>query len=107
MTKRKCVILRKPVKCVDTILCDGRVYVTLETISGETPSLTQQEQGKRFDLSVSRGKDLRDTNLRRAIELCMPDVRTMQGLLAYCAAPAPYPLSRGRRKRSLKERKKM
>jgi hypothetical protein len=44
---------------------------------------------------VSRGKDLRDTNLRRAIELCMPDVRTMHGLLAYYAAPAPYPSFEG------------
>ena len=25
----------------------------------------------------------------------MPDVRTMQGLLAYCAAPAPYPFFEG------------
>jgi hypothetical protein len=41
------------VKCVGTIVRNGRVYVTLETISGETPSLTQQEKGKRFDLSVS------------------------------------------------------
>jgi hypothetical protein len=93
------------VKCVDTILRDGRVYVTLETISGETPSLTQQEQGKRFDLSVSQGKDLRDTNLRRAIELCMPDVRTMQGLLAYCAAPAPYPSFEGETQKKPKRAK--
>jgi hypothetical protein len=95
------------VKCVDTILRDGRVYVTLETIAGETPALTTQErvfyycrtyckeQGKRFDMPVSRGKDLCDTNLRRAIELCMPGVHTMQGLLAYCAAPAPYPYFEG------------
>ena len=48
------------VQCVDTIL---HVYVTLETLSGETPALTTQEQGKRFDMPVSRGKDLRDTNL--------------------------------------------
>jgi hypothetical protein len=75
---------------VDIILRDGRVYVTLETIAGETPARTTQEQGKRFDMPVSRGKDLRDTNLRRAIELCMPGVHTMQGLLAYCDAPAPY-----------------
>ncbi len=77
------------VKCMDTILRDGRVYVTLETIAGQTPALTAQEKGKRFDLPVSRGKDLRDTNLRRAIELCMPGVHTMQGLLAYCDALAP------------------
>jgi len=56
------------VKCVDTILRDGRVYVTMETIAGETPALTTQEQGKRLDMPVSRGKDLRDTNLRRTIE---------------------------------------
>jgi hypothetical protein len=83
------------VKCVDTTLHDGRVYVTLETLAGETPALTTQEQGKRFDMPVSRGKDLRDTNLRRAIELCMPGVQTMLGLLAYCAAPAPYPFFEG------------
>jgi hypothetical protein len=29
----------RKVKCVDTILRDGRVYVTFETISGETPAL--------------------------------------------------------------------
>jgi hypothetical protein len=46
-------------------------------------------------MPVSRGKDLRHTNLRRAIELCMPGVQTMQGLLAYCAAPAPYPFFEG------------
>ena len=80
---------------MDTILHDERVYVTLETLAGETPALTTQEQGKRFDMPVSRGKDLRDTNLRRAIELCMPGVQTMQGLLAYCAAPAPYPFFEG------------
>jgi hypothetical protein len=40
------------VKCVDTILHDGRVYVTLETLAGETPALTTQEQGKRFDMPV-------------------------------------------------------
>jgi hypothetical protein len=51
------------VQCVDTILRDGRVYVTLETIAGETPALTTQVQGKRFDMPVSCGKDLRDTNL--------------------------------------------
>ena len=80
--------------------------VTLETLAGETPDLTVQERGKLFDIPVSRGKDLRDTNLRRAIELCMPGVNTMQGLNAYCAAPAPYPLSRGRRKRMPRERKR-
>jgi hypothetical protein len=42
--------------------------------------LQKQDKGKRFDLPVSRGKDLRDANLRRALELCM-HVRTMQGLL--------------------------
>ncbi len=83
------------VQCVDTILHDERVYVTLETLAGETPTLTTQEQGKRLDMPVSRSKDLRDTNLRRAIELCMPGVQTMQGLLAYCAAPAPYPFFEG------------
>ena len=41
------------VKCVHTILHHGRVYVTLETKVGETPALTMQEQGKRFDLPVS------------------------------------------------------
>jgi hypothetical protein len=71
------------VKCVDTILRDGRVYVTLETIAGQTPAPTTQEQGKRFDMPVSRGKDLHDTNLCRAIELCMPGVHTMQGLLLH------------------------
>ncbi len=80
---------------MDTILHDGRVYVTLETLGGETPALTTQEQGKRFDMPVSRGKDLRDTNLRRTIELCMPGLQTLQGLLAYCAAPAPYPFFEG------------
>ncbi len=30
------------VQCVDTILHDGRVYVTLETLAGETPALTTQ-----------------------------------------------------------------
>ena len=78
-----------------TILRDGRVYVTLETINGETPALTKKEQGKRLDMPVSRGKDLRDTNLRRAIELCMPGVQTIQGPLAYCAALAPYPFFEG------------
>jgi hypothetical protein len=93
------------VKCVDTILRDGRVYVTLETITGETPALTTQEQGKRFDMPVSRGKDLRDTNLRSAIELCMPGVHTMQGLLAYCAAPAPYPSFEGETQNNSKRAK--
>jgi hypothetical protein len=86
------------VKCVDTILRDGRVYVTLETIADETPDLTTQEQGKRFDMPVSRGKDLRDTNLRRAIELCMPGVQTMQGLLSpscIMCCPCSLPLLRG------------
>jgi hypothetical protein len=36
-----------------TILRDGRVYVTLETINGETPALTKKEQGKRLDMPVS------------------------------------------------------
>ena len=70
------------VKCVDTILRYGRVYVTVETIAGETPAFTKKDKGRRFDLPVSRGKDLRDANLRRALELCMSNVRTMQGLLA-------------------------
>jgi hypothetical protein len=43
--------------------------VTFETLAGETPDLTAQERGKLFDMTVSRGKDLRDANLRRAIEL--------------------------------------
>jgi hypothetical protein len=78
------------------ILRDGRVYVTSETNAAETPALTTQEQGKRFDLPVSRGKDLRDTNLRRTIELCMPGFHTMQNLLAFCAAAqGPLPLFRG------------
>jgi hypothetical protein len=93
------------VKCVDTIFRDGRVYVTSETIAGETPALTTQEQGKRFDMPVSRGKDLRDTNLRRAIELCMPGEHTMQGLLAYCAAPAPYPSFEGETQKNSKRAK--
>jgi len=29
------------------------VYVTVETIAGETPALTKQDKGKRFDLPVS------------------------------------------------------
>jgi hypothetical protein len=37
------------VKCVDTILRDGRVYGTVETLVGETPALTKQDKGKRFD----------------------------------------------------------
>jgi hypothetical protein len=36
-----------------------------------------------------------------------PDVRTMQGLLAYCAAPAPYPSFEGETQKKPKERKKM
>jgi hypothetical protein len=40
------------VKCVDTILRHSHVYVTLETIAGETPAFTTQEQGKRFDMPV-------------------------------------------------------
>jgi hypothetical protein len=91
---------------VDTSLRDGRVYVTMETIAGETPALTTQEQGKRFDMPVSRGKDLRDTNLRRAIELCMPGVHTMQGLLAFCAAPAPYPSFEGETQKNSKRAEK-
>jgi hypothetical protein len=43
-----------------------------------------------FDMPGSRGKDLRDTNLRRAIELCLPGVPT-----AHCDAPAPYPSFEG------------
>jgi len=93
------------VKCVDTILRDGRVYVTVETIAGETPALTKQDKGKRFDLPVSRGKDLRDANLRRALELCMPNVRTMQGLFAYCAAPASYPSFEGEKQKNSKRAK--
>ena len=31
------------VKCVDTILHDWLMYVTLETLAGETPALTTQE----------------------------------------------------------------
>jgi hypothetical protein len=80
---------------VDTILHDGREYVALGKIVGETPALTTQEQGKRFDMYVSQGNDLRDTNLRRAIELYMQGVHTMQGLFAFCAAPAPYPSFEG------------
>jgi len=87
------------VKCVDTILRDGRVYVTVETIAGETQALTKRDKDKRFDLPVSQVKDLRDANLRRALELCMPNVRTMQGLLAYCAAPAPYPSFEGEKQK--------
>jgi hypothetical protein len=90
---------------VDTSLRDGRVYVTMETIAGETPALTMQEQGKRFEMPVSRGKDLRDTNLRRAIELCMPGVHTMQDLLAFCAAPAPYPSFEGETQKNSKRAK--
>jgi hypothetical protein len=93
------------VKCVDTILRDGRVYVTMKTITGETPALTTQEQGKSFDMPVSRGKDLRDTNVRCAIELYMPGVHTMQGLLAYCAAPAPYPPFEGETQKNSKRAK--
>jgi hypothetical protein len=81
------------------------LYVTMETIAGETPALTTQEQGKRFDMPVSRGKDFRDTNLRPAIELCMPGVHTMQGLLAYCTAPAPYPSFEGETQKNSKRAK--
>ncbi len=76
------------VKCVGAFVRDCRAYVTFETLAGETPDLTAQERGKLFDIPMSRGKDLRDANLRRAIELCMPGVNTMQGLNAYCGAPA-------------------
>ena len=48
-----------------------------------------------MDIPVSLGKDLHDTNLRLAIELCMPGVQTIQGPLAYCAALAPYPFFEG------------
>jgi hypothetical protein len=80
-------------KCVDTILRDSRVYVTLETISGETPVLTQQEQGKRFDLSVSRGK----TFATRTLLSCA--CRTCARCTTYLPAVLPLlptPLSRGR-----------
>ena len=93
------------VKCVGSSVRDGRAYVTWETIAGETPDLTAQERGKLFDIPVSRGKDLRDANLRRAIELCMPGVNTMQGLNAYCAAPAPYPSFEGERQKNAKRAK--
>ena len=33
------------VKCVDTSVRNGRVYITLETVRGENPALTAQEQG--------------------------------------------------------------
>jgi len=90
------------VKCVGSLVRDGRAYVTLETLAGETPDLTAQERGKLFDIPVSRGKDLRDANLRRAIELCMPGVNTMQGLNAYCDAPAPYPSFEGETQKNAK-----
>jgi hypothetical protein len=44
------------VKCVGLLVRDGRVYVTLETLAGETPDLSAQDQGKLFDIPVSRGK---------------------------------------------------
>jgi hypothetical protein len=56
-------------------------------------------------MPVSRGKDLDDTNLCRAIELCMPGVHTMKGLLAYCAAPAPYPSLEGETQKNSKRAK--
>jgi hypothetical protein len=93
------------VKCVGSSVRDGRAYVTFETLAGETPDLTAQERGKLFDMPVSRGKDLRDANLRRAIELCMPGVNTMQGLNAYCAAPAPYPSFEGETQKNAKRAK--
>ena len=46
-------ILRARMESEMTILRDGRVYVTLETINGETPALTKKEQGKRLDMPVS------------------------------------------------------
>jgi hypothetical protein len=93
------------VKCVGSSVRAGRAYVTVETLAGETPDLTAQERGKQFELPVSRGKDLRDANLRRAIELCMPGVNTMQGLNAYCAAPAPYPSFEGETQKNAKRAK--
>ena len=93
------------VKCVGSSVRDGRAYVTFETLAGETPDLTAQERGKLFDMPVSRGKDLRDANLRRAIELCMPGVNTMQGLNAYCAAPAPHPSFEGETQKNAKRAK--
>ena len=93
------------VKCVGSSVRDGRAYVTFETLAGETPDLTAQERGKLFDIPVSRGKDLRDANLRRAIELCMPGLNTMQGLNAYCAAPAPYPSFEGETQKNVKRAK--
>ena len=32
------------VKCVDTTVRSGRVYITLETVRGENPALTAQEK---------------------------------------------------------------
>jgi hypothetical protein len=93
------------VKCVGSSVRDGRAYVTFETLAGETPDLTAQELGKLSDMPVSRGKDLRDANLRRAIELCMPGVTTMQGLNAYCAAPAPYTSFEGETQKNAKRSK--
>ena len=95
------------VKCVDTNVRGGRVYITLETVQGENPALTAQEQGKVFDMPVSRGKDLRDTNLRRAIELSMPGTRTMQSLLEYCDAPAPYPSFEGEKGKAKKAKEEV
>ena len=95
------------VKCVDTSVRSGRVYITLETVRGENPALTAQEKGKVFDMPVSRGKDLRDTNLRRALELSMPGTRTMQGLLKYCDAPAPYPSFEGEKGKAKKAKEEV
>jgi hypothetical protein len=46
-----------------------------------------------------------ESEMRRALELCMPNVRTMQGLLAYCAAPAPYPSFEGEKQKNSKRAK--
>jgi hypothetical protein len=43
--------------------------------------------------------------LRASVKLCMPDVRTMHGLLAYCAAPVPYPSFEGETQKKSKRAK--
>jgi hypothetical protein len=45
-SKRQLLIdLGKDAFLEHTILRDGRVYVTVETITGETPALTKQDKG--------------------------------------------------------------
>ena len=48
------------VECVKAVNVNGRHFIEVRTLSGETPDLTRRNQDKVFRLPVSRGRDNRE-----------------------------------------------